>query len=84
MEPACHLNGILSPPPYSSVGALPWPRPPPPFTGGFSGNVQGPLSLDRTLIMSPYGCLECGAIVRPGAIKPPPGQTGASLFLYEA
>lgn len=34
--------------------------------------------------MSPSGWLECGAIVLHGAIKPPPGQTRASLFLYGA
>lgn len=70
---------------FSSLCALPrLPRPPPQFIQCFSGNVQGPRALGRSHIMSPSGWLECGAIVLPGAIKPPPGQTRASLFLYGA
>ncbi|KAK5930738.1 hypothetical protein CgunFtcFv8_026953 [Champsocephalus gunnari] len=71
------------PPPL--LYALPGPpRLSPPFTQCSSGNVQGPRALGRSHIMSPSGWLECGAIVLPGAIKPPPGQTRASLFLYGA
>lgn len=70
---------------FSSLYALPrLPRPPPPFIQRSSGNVQGPCALGRSHIMSPSGWLECGAIVLPEAIKPPPGQTRASLFLYGA
>lgn len=60
------------------------PRPLRPFTRYSSGNVQRSDVLGRPQIMSPSGWLECGAIVLPGAIKPPPGQTRASLFLYGA
>lgn len=60
------------------------PRPSEPFTQHSSGNVQRSGVLGRPHIMSPSGWLECGAIVLPGAIKPPPGQTRASLFLYGA
>lgn len=70
---------------FSPLYALPGPpRPSPAFTQRSSGNVQGPCALGRPHIMSPSGWLECGAIVLPGAIKPPPGQTRASLFLYGA
>lgn len=76
MEPACHLNGLYSPlqpdPPFATIQ----PR--------SNGNVQGPRTLGQPQIMSPSGWLECGTIVLPRAIKPPSGQTRASLFLYEA
>lgn len=68
-------------PPYALTGP---PRPSGPFTQRSSGNVQGPCVLGWPHIMSPSGWLECDAIVLPGAIKPPPGQTRASLFLYGA
>lgn len=42
------------------------------------------LVLWESNIMSPSGEIECGAIVLSRAIKPPSGQTRASLFLYEA
>lgn len=80
MEPACHLNGL-----YSPLDALPSPtRPSPPFSGASVGMSRDPALLGQPHIMSSSGRLECGAIVLPGAIKPPPGQTRASLFLYGA
>lgn len=46
------------------------------------GTSLDPVLWEQSHIMSPSGEIECGPIVPPRAIKPPPGQTRASLFLY--